>query len=30
MIVEHEYARCGAWAYIAALDVHRAQRLRPL
>jgi hypothetical protein len=21
--VEHEYARCGAWAYLAALDVHR-------
>jgi hypothetical protein len=25
MLVEHEYARCGAWAYIAALDVHRAR-----
>lgn len=25
MRVEHEYARCGAWAYIAALDVHRAR-----
>ena len=25
MKVEHEYARCGAWAYIAALDVHRAK-----
>jgi hypothetical protein len=24
MYVEHEYARCGAWAYIAAWDVHRA------
>ncbi len=23
--VEHEYARCGAWAYIAALDVHGAK-----
>ncbi len=23
--VEHEYARGGAWAYIAALDVHRAK-----
>ena len=23
--VEHEYERCGAWAYLAALDVHRAQ-----
>lgn len=23
--VEHEYARCGAWAYIAAMDVHRAK-----
>ena len=23
MKVEHEYTRCGAWAYIAALDVHR-------
>lgn len=23
--VEHEYTRCGAWAYIAALDVHRAK-----
>lgn len=23
--VEHEYKRCGAWAYIAALDVHRAK-----
>jgi hypothetical protein len=22
--VEHEYARAGAWAYLAALDVHRA------
>jgi hypothetical protein len=20
--VEHEYERCGAWAYLAALDVH--------
>lgn len=25
MKVEHEYARCGAWAYLAALDVHRAK-----
>jgi len=25
MKVEHEYERCGAWAYIAALDVHRAK-----
>jgi hypothetical protein len=25
MKVEHEYIRCGAWAYIAALDVHRAK-----
>ena len=24
MLVEHEYARCGAWAYLAALDVHHA------
>jgi hypothetical protein len=24
MKVEHEYKRCGAWAYLAALDVHRA------
>jgi hypothetical protein len=23
--VEHEYKRCGAWAYIAAMDVHRAR-----
>ena len=23
--VEHEYKRCGAWAYLAALDVHRAK-----
>lgn len=23
--VEHEYKRCGAWAYMAALDVHRVQ-----
>jgi len=23
--VEHEYVRCGAWAYMAALDVHRAR-----
>jgi hypothetical protein len=21
--IEHEYVRCGAWAYLAALDVHR-------
>jgi hypothetical protein len=25
MHVEHEYYRCGAWAYIAALDVHHAR-----
>jgi len=25
MKVEHEYRRCGAWAYIAALDVHLAK-----
>lgn len=25
MRVEHEYRRCGAWAYIAALDVHRVK-----
>ena len=25
MSVEHEYARKGAWAYLAAWDVHRAQ-----
>jgi hypothetical protein len=25
MKVEHEYKRCGVWAYIAALDVHRAK-----
>ena len=25
MKVEHEYVRCGAWAYIAAIDVHRAK-----
>jgi hypothetical protein len=25
MRVEHEYFRCGAWTYIAALDVHRAK-----
>ena len=25
MHVEHEYFRCGAWAYIAALDVHHAR-----
>jgi hypothetical protein len=23
--VEHEYKRCGAWAYFAAFDVHRAK-----
>lgn len=23
--VEHEYERGGAWAYMAALDVHRAK-----
>jgi hypothetical protein len=25
MLIEHEYDRCGAWAYIAALDVHHAR-----
>ena len=25
MRIEHEYQRCGAWAYLAALDVHRAR-----
>jgi hypothetical protein len=25
MRVEHEYKRCGAWAYLAAWDVHRAR-----
>ena len=25
MKVEHEYQRCGAWAYLAAMDVHRAK-----
>jgi hypothetical protein len=25
MRVEHAYHRCGAWAYLAALDVHRAK-----
>ena len=25
MRVEHEYFRCGAWTYIAALDVHHAR-----
>ncbi|MGH8654274.1 MAG: hypothetical protein ACREYE_19855 [Gammaproteobacteria bacterium] len=25
MRVEHEYGRTGAWAYLAALDVHRAK-----
>jgi hypothetical protein len=25
MRVEHEYERCGAWAYLAAWDVHRAR-----
>jgi hypothetical protein len=25
MRVEHEYRRCGAWAYLAALDVHRTK-----
>jgi hypothetical protein len=25
MRVEHEYRRCGAWAYMAALDVHHAR-----
>lgn len=27
MRVEHEYVRGGAWAYLAALDVHRAKVL---
>jgi DDE superfamily endonuclease len=25
MRVEHEYTRCGAWAYLAAIDVHHAK-----
>jgi hypothetical protein len=25
MRIEHEYRRCGAWAYLAAWDVHRAK-----
>ena len=25
MRIEHEYQRCGAWAYLAALDAHRAR-----
>lgn len=25
MRIEHEYQRCGAWAYWAALDAHRAR-----
>jgi hypothetical protein len=25
MHVAHEYYRCGAWTYLAALDVHRAR-----
>jgi hypothetical protein len=25
VLVEHEYERCGAWAYLAALDVHHAR-----
>lgn len=25
MKVEHEYTRCGSWAYLAALDVHRVK-----
>ena len=25
MRVEHEYKRCSAWAYLAALDVHQAR-----
>jgi hypothetical protein len=25
MRVEHVYFRCGAWVYIAALDVHQAR-----
>ncbi|MGH8488929.1 MAG: hypothetical protein ACREXS_08720, partial [Gammaproteobacteria bacterium] len=28
--VEHEYARGGAWAYLAALDVHRRDDLARL
>lgn len=27
MAVEHEYQRCGAWTYLAAWEVHRAQVL---
>ena len=27
MRVEHEYFRCGAWTYIAALDVHQPESL---
>jgi len=30
MRVEHECERGGAWAYLAALDVHRAKLFRPL
>lgn len=30
MKIEHEYRRCGAWAYLAAWDVHRAQLFGPL
>jgi len=25
MRIEHEYERCGSWAYLAAWDVHRAK-----
>jgi hypothetical protein len=25
MRIEHEYERCGAWAYLAAMDVHRGK-----
>ena len=25
MKVEHEYKRCGAWAYVAAMDIHQAK-----
>ncbi len=25
MKIEHEYKRCGTWAYLAAMDVHRAK-----
>jgi hypothetical protein len=25
MKIEHEYKRCGSWAYLAAMDIHRAK-----